>query len=117
MQTPVMPFDDSGIIEPVTREIESVLGGCHDELSSHTEPNPSEDEILGDLLFHEIQEFEKQEERGNAKQQHEELYDEAGDVFSRDYNTDLSIEAGRSGSPGPGDQGGKLKLIWKVFNL
>lgn len=109
-----MPFDRSGIIEPVTREVESTLDGCHDELSSDTEPNFSDDDILGDLLFREIQEFEKQEEPSNSKQQHEEFYDEAGAVFSQDYNTDQSVEVGRSESPGPRDQGGKLKFIWSV---
>ena len=109
-----MSFDRSGIIEPVIREVESALDGCHDKQLSNTEPNPSDDEILGDLLFREIQEFEKQEELSNSKQQHGEFYDEAGAVFSRDYNTDLSVEVGRSEFPGPGDQGGKLKLIWSI---
>jgi hypothetical protein len=104
MHIPAMPLDGGGIREPATREVESALDDFHNELSSHTEPDPSEDEILVDLLFHEIQEFERQEELGNAKQQHGEFDDEESFIFSRDYNTDLSLGVSRPGSPGPGDQ-------------
>ena len=66
-ETPGIPLDDSRITEPVGGEVGSTLGSQIDEASSHTEPDPSEDEILGDLLLHEIQESEKQEKLLNGK--------------------------------------------------
>jgi len=96
--------DDSRIAEQDAGLGEgSTLGSELDEPSSHTEPDPSEDEILGELLFQEIRESEKQNKHLNAEQPQVELHGRAGAINSRGHTTDQSVEVGRSEFSGLGD--------------
>lgn len=111
-RTPGISHDDSGAPELVAREVGlEALDGQHDEVSSHSEPDPSEDEILGDLLFHEIQEFEKREKYRNAEQRHEELHIAEGGINSHDYSTDRSVEVDIFEPPGIGAHSGLIDEI------
>ena len=91
-RTPGVSLDDGGAPELVAGEIGSeALGGLHDEVSSYSELDPSEDEVLGDLLFREIQESEKKEKHRNTEQPCEWLHNAEGAINSRDYSTDQSV--------------------------
>jgi hypothetical protein len=88
-RTPGISHVDVGPPELVAGEVGlEALEGQHEEVSSHSEPDPSEDEILGELLFHEIQESEKKEKHRNADQLGEGLHNAGGEIDSHDYSTD-----------------------------